>query len=152
MLRDFYKNPWISLYCKFCLWTPRRIFAVSADVSRVCDVVYEEERSWSGVNRTVLKIYAALSVRTDLSTVIHREKDQRKKKKEVLLYYVISSKSIRWHPNSGPWCWDPYLLTILFFEITKHKWKSIPHAFNIYLKIDHFGVQFSFNLLQSETG
>ena len=64
------------------------------DVSRVCDV-YEEERSWSGVNRTVLKIYAALSVRTDLSTVIHREKDQRKKKKEALLYYVISSKSIR---------------------------------------------------------
>ena len=56
---DLLKNSWISLYCKFCLWTPWCIFAVSADVSRVCDVVYEEEWSWSGVNRTVLKIYGA---------------------------------------------------------------------------------------------
>ena len=32
---------------------------MSADVSRVCDVVYGEERSWSRVNRTVLKIYGA---------------------------------------------------------------------------------------------
>ena len=32
-------------------------FAVSADVSRVCDVVYEEERSWPGVK--VLRMYGA---------------------------------------------------------------------------------------------
>ena len=31
--------------------------------------------------------------------------------KEALLYYVISSKNIRWHPNSAPRCWDPDLLT-----------------------------------------
>ena len=35
-----------------------------------------------------------ISVRTYLSTVIHREKNQCKKKKEALLYYVISSKNI----------------------------------------------------------
>ena len=35
-------------------------YAVSADVSRVCEVlVYEEERSWTGVNLTVLRIYSA---------------------------------------------------------------------------------------------
>ena len=28
-----------------------------ADVSRVWNVVYEEERSWSGVNRAMFKIY-----------------------------------------------------------------------------------------------
>ena len=67
VLLDFYKNSWISLYCKFCLCTPRRIIAVSADISRVCDVVYGD-----GVNRTVLKIYGAKSyqfdkwVRTDM--------------------------------------------------------------------------------------
>ena len=26
---------------------------------RICDVAYEEERSWSGINRTVLKMYGA---------------------------------------------------------------------------------------------
>ena len=49
----------MSLYCKFCPWTPQHIFSVSAYVSRVCDLVYEEERSWSRVNRTVLRIYGA---------------------------------------------------------------------------------------------
>ena len=53
--RELY--PKIELYCRFCLWIPRRIFAVSADFSRVYDVVYEEEISWSRVNRTVLRMY-----------------------------------------------------------------------------------------------
>ena len=47
---------WISL---LLLQIPRHIIAVSADVSRVCDVVYEEERSWSRVNRPVLRMYGA---------------------------------------------------------------------------------------------
>ena len=148
VLRDFYKNPWISLYCKFCLWTLQHIFAVSADVSRVCDVVYEEERSWSGVNRTELKMYGAKPYQfepTYLYLYPLREgpvqKEERNYSSSILRH--ISSKNIRWHPNSVPRCWDPDLLTnnVLNHEAQnakKYVWNLILHTFKIYLKIHHF--------------
>ena len=46
----FLKDPWMSRNCEFWPKTPRRRFAVSADVSRICDVPYEEARSWPEVN------------------------------------------------------------------------------------------------------
>ena len=107
-LCDFYKkNSWISLYCKFCLWTPRRRFAVSADVSSVCDVVYEEQRLWSGVlNQTAFRMCGAEPYQFEPLPA------QKEERSASTVYYIISSKNIHWHSNSVLQCWDPDLLTI----------------------------------------
>ena len=68
-------------------------------------------------------------VRTDLSTVIHREKNQRKKKKEALLYYVIRSKNI---VMLGP----RFAHEIIFSKSQSEQYFC--HIFKIYFKIVHF--------------
>ena len=93
-LCDFYKNLWISLYCKFCLGTPRRIFAVSVDVSRVCDVVYEEERSWSGVNWTVLKIYGTKTYQFEATCPPREEPAQKEERSTSILRHKFQKHQL----------------------------------------------------------
>ena len=57
-LCDFFFNPWMLLYYEFCPETPQHRFAVLADVSRVCNVVYERSWPWR-LNQTVLKMYGS---------------------------------------------------------------------------------------------
>ena len=99
-------------------------------VSR-CFVVNEEESSWPGVNQRVLRMYAAKPYQFEPTyTLLSTER-----RKKHFYTMVISSKNIRWHPNSVPQCWDRDLLTkLLFNNITKCNmqkilWKSILHTF-----------------------
>ena len=132
------------LYCKFCPWTPRRRFAVPADVSSVCDVGIRGRDRDPEQTEQCLECMAPNHISSNrLSTVIYREKNQHKKNKEALLYYVICSKK---HPLTLKFC-APVLGPRFTHEIIikntkrnmwKYVWKSIPHTFKMYLKIVHF--------------
>ena len=61
-------------------------FAVSADVSRVCDIVYKEQRSWAGVNRTMLRIYGAEPYQLD-PTYPPREEPVQKEERSAYTYF-----------------------------------------------------------------
>ena len=114
----FFLNPWILLYCQVCPWTPRHRFAVSADVSRVCDIVYKEERSWAGVNRTVLKMNVPKPYQFGTTyPLLSIERTSAKRRSASIL--TSSSKNIRWYPNSVPRC----LLTIFFLIMKRNMWK-----------------------------
>ena len=78
------------LYYNFFPQTPWHRFAdaVSADVSKVCDVVNEEERSWPGVNRRVLRMYGAKPYQSEPTyTLLSTER-----RKKHFYTMVISSK------------------------------------------------------------
>ena len=136
MLR-FYKNPWISLYCKFCLWTPWCIFAVSTDVSRVCDVVYEEERSWSGVNQTVLKIYGAKPYQFEPTYPLREEPAQKEERSASILRHKFQK-----HPLTPQFCaavLGPTFAHKMFFLITTRNKRKI----DLLKDRSFFWVQFS---------
>ena len=78
-------------------------YMLAAGVSRVCDVVYEEGRSWSGVNQTVLKIYGAKN-HISLNQLIHcyplREEPAQKEERSA----SILRHKFQKHPLTPQFC------------------------------------------------
>ena len=104
---------------------------MSADVWRVCDIVYEEERLWPGVNWTVLRMYMCGTksyqfklTYTPLST--KRRTSIKRRKWASILCHKFQKHLL----NSAPCCWNPDLLTIVFFLIMKCNMCKIPLKIN----------------------
>ena len=122
-------------------------FAVSADVSRVCDIVYKEERSWSGVNRTVIKIYSAKPYQfepTYIPIYPPREEPLQKEERGTSILHHKFQK----HPLTPQFCTTVlgprFAPQFFFLNHEEQHTKNKSHTFKIYLKIHNFLGKFSF--------
>ena len=97
---------------------------MSADVSRVCDVVYEEERLWSGVNRTVLKIYGAKPYQFEPTYPPREEPAQKEERSASILRHKFQK-----HPLTPQFCaavlGPRFAHEIILKKITKRNMRKI---------------------------
>ena len=141
----FLRNSWIS---NFALEHRGADLLCQRIFSSICDVGYEEERSWSAVNRTVLKTDMApnhISSNQIIYRYPPREESAQKEERSVSILRHTFQK----YPLTPQFCAAvlgrrfAHKIIICFKSRSaiceKYVWKSILHTFKIYLKIDNFG-------------